>query len=55
MLNTGNKDDVHNKMIFFEKDNNATFKRYYDKLGAMSSSADTSFSHNEGLMADGFA
>jgi len=30
MLNTGDKDDVDNKMIFFEKDTNSNFLQYYN-------------------------
>lgn len=54
MLNTGDVEDTDNKMIFFEKENNSTFQRYYDAL--------TTHMSNEGLygaseerMSDAFA
>lgn len=54
MLNTGNEDDVDNKIIFFEKDTCSTFQNYYAKLEGYVN-ADGDFGKNEGLMADAFA
>jgi len=54
MLNTGNVDDVHNKMIFFEKDTNSTFNAYYNLMEGYIN-ADGDFGKDEGLMADSFA
>ena len=56
MLNTGNKGDVNNKLIFFEKDNaenpdSHTLKQYYETLHAFV--ADTKF-EDEDLMSDAF-
>ena len=57
MLNTGKKDDVHSKLLFFEKDNkdnkhSQVFKEYYNTLHSFVD-ADTSF-EDETLMSDPF-
>lgn len=54
MLNTGDKDDVNNKMIFFEKDDCSAFGQYYNLMEGYIN-ADGDFWKTEWLMADSFA
>ena len=58
MLNTGDKDDVNNKMIFFEKDNpnnesSSVFTDYYNKVNTLINQ-DGSFTKEIWLMQDSF-
>jgi len=53
MLNTGKKDDIHNKMIFFEKDDTPVFSQYYDKM-QWYLNADGSYKAKPELMDDAF-
>ncbi len=54
MLNTGDTDDVHNKMIYLEKDNNSTFNSYYNLMEGYLN-GDGSYTKNTELMEDSFA
>ena len=54
MLNTWNTEDKHNKMIFFEKDEEPIFRQYYEKM-QWYIYADGNYGANEELMADAFA
>lgn len=54
MLNTGKEEDIHNKMIFFEKDDTPVFSQYYDKM-QWYLNADCDFGKDEWLMSDAFA
>ncbi len=54
LLNTGGIDDVDNKMIFLEKEDDPIFKKYYDKLQAYMW-ADVDFTAKAELFTDQFA
>ena len=55
MLNTGDKDDVDNKMIFFEKDTNVTFRNYYEKMEGFTNASETDYGKDEAIMSDALA